>query len=185
MWLFGSTDLRRADRNNHQEHNGRSETRQAFRTVPVVLLKVLTTFATQQNGPAASALWLSGRVVMAHPCTSRPVSVVVMNRGDMPPKEKGVIQPPIDETRRVIETITDDLKDTSNSKAATSTVMRRLNRFEYVNTLRDLLGLHTEFFDPAADFPADAIEHGFDNIGEALTLSDYQLQAILLSLSRR
>ena len=37
-----------------------------------------------------------------------------------------------------------------------STVMRRLNRFEYVNTLRDLLGVNTEHFDPTADFPADA-----------------------------
>ena len=29
------------------------------------------------------------------------------------------------------------------------------------------------------DFPPDAVDHGFDNIGEALTLSDYQLQRYL------
>ena len=45
--------------------------------------------------------------------------------------------------------------------------------------MRDLLGIHPEFFDPTTDFPADAIEHGFDNIGESLTLSDYQLQRYL------
>lgn len=102
-----------------------------------------------------------------------------MNRGEMPPKKKGVVQPPIEQTRRVIEQVTGFLDKASRAKTPTSTVMRRLNRFEYVNTLRDLLGMHTEFLDPTGDFPADATEHGFDNIGEALTLSDYQLQRYL------
>ena len=102
-----------------------------------------------------------------------------MNRGEMPPKKKRVVQPPIEQTRRVIEQVTGFLDKASKETMPTSTVMRRLNRFEYVNTLRDLLGMHTEFHDPTADFPADATEHGFDNIGEALTLSDYQLQRYL------
>ena len=46
--------------------------------------------------------------------------------------------------------------------------MRRLNRTEYRNTIRDLIGVS---FDPAADFPADDIGHGFDNIGDVLSLS--------------
>ena len=99
-----------------------------------------------------------------------------MNVGDMPPKKEGVDQPPEDKTREVIEWITGYLNEASIAKTTASTVMRRLNRFEYVNTLRDLLGLHTDAFDPTGDFPADAIQDGFDNIGEALTLSDYQLQ---------
>ena len=103
-------------------------------------------------------------------------AVDAMNLGDMPPKKEGISQPPAKETREVIEWITRYLNEASSVKAPESTVMRRLNRFEYLNTLRDLLGIHTEFFDPTSDFPADAIEHGFDNIGEALTLSDYQLQ---------
>ncbi|MAR11627.1 MAG: hypothetical protein CL681_16920 [Blastopirellula sp.] len=99
-----------------------------------------------------------------------------LNRGEMPPQKKGVKQPSAEETRVVIARITQQLAQLSRSEQATATVMRRLNRFEYANTLRDLLGLHTEFFDPTADFPVDANEHGFDNIGEALTLSDHQLQ---------
>ncbi|MEO2013207.1 MAG: DUF1592 domain-containing protein [Fuerstiella sp.] len=102
-----------------------------------------------------------------------------MNRGDMPPEKKGVVQPPADETRHVIGWITKYLQAESDAKAGTSTMMRRLNRFEYANTLRDLLGVHADHFDPTADFPADAISHGFDNNGEALTLSNYQLQRYL------
>ena len=46
--------------------------------------------------------------------------------------------------------------------------MRRLNRIEYRNTIRDLVGV---YFDPTEDFPSDDIGHGFDNIGDVLTLS--------------
>ena len=45
---------------------------------------------------------------------------------------------------------------------------RRLNRAEYNNTVRDLLGVDIE---PANDFPQDDSAHGFDNIADALTLS--------------
>ena len=99
-----------------------------------------------------------------------------INRADMPPREEDVTQPPAEETRQAVSEITGYLEHLLSAQAVSATMMRRLNRFEYRNTLRDLLGLHTEFFDPTADFPVDATMHGFDNNGEALTLSDYQLQ---------
>lgn len=46
--------------------------------------------------------------------------------------------------------------------------LRRLNRAEYVNTVRDLLGIN---FDPAADFPSDDVGNGFDNQGDVLSMS--------------
>lgn len=51
--------------------------------------------------------------------------------------------------------------------------VRRLNRVEYRNTVRDLLGVE---FDTQAEFPADDTGHGFDNIGDALTLSPLLLE---------
>ena len=45
--------------------------------------------------------------------------------------------------------------------------IRRLNRAEYDNTIRDLLGVD---FKPAKDFPADDVGYGFDNIGDVLSL---------------
>ncbi len=45
---------------------------------------------------------------------------------------------------------------------------RRLNRSEYNNTVRDLLGIG---FRPADDFPVDDSGYGFDNIGDVLSIS--------------
>ncbi|HEV7608450.1 MAG TPA: DUF1592 domain-containing protein [Steroidobacteraceae bacterium] len=46
--------------------------------------------------------------------------------------------------------------------------VRRLNRVEYRNTIRDLLGVD---FDSEVEFPPDDTGYGFDNIGDVLTLS--------------
>ncbi len=55
-------------------------------------------------------------------------------------------------------------------------VVRRLNRTEYRNTIRDLLGIE---FDTQVEFPADDSGHGFDNIGEVLTISPMLLEKYL------
>lgn len=46
--------------------------------------------------------------------------------------------------------------------------IRRLNRNEYNNTIRDLMYLDLK---PADSFPTDDVGEGFDNIGDVLTLS--------------
>ena len=46
--------------------------------------------------------------------------------------------------------------------------LRRLNRTEYVNSIRELFGIQV---DGAALLPPDDAMHGFDNIGSVLTLS--------------
>src|SRR5690606_23144239 len=51
--------------------------------------------------------------------------------------------------------------------------IRRLNRAEYNNTIRDLLGLDTN---PAQDFPSDDVGEGFDNIGDVLSLPPLLLE---------
>jgi hypothetical protein len=63
--------------------------------------------------------------------------------------------------------------------------IRRLNRAEYNNTIRDLLGVD---FHPADDFPSDDVGYGFDNIGDVLTLPPLLLEKYLAaaaSTSRR
>jgi hypothetical protein len=54
--------------------------------------------------------------------------------------------------------------------------VRRLNRAEYNNTVRDLCGVD---FNPAEDFPSDDVGHGFDNIGDVLSLSPILLERYL------
>jgi hypothetical protein len=46
--------------------------------------------------------------------------------------------------------------------------LHRLNRTEYRNTIRDLMGVD---FNTTAEFPADDTGHGFDNISDVLTIS--------------
>jgi hypothetical protein len=53
---------------------------------------------------------------------------------------------------------------------------RRLNKTEYNNTIRDLLGVD---FKPAEDFPADDVGYGFDNIGDVLSVSPLLLEKYL------
>ncbi len=46
--------------------------------------------------------------------------------------------------------------------------LHRLNRAEYANSVRDLLGIE---IDPSAWLPADDMSHGFDNMSEVLNIS--------------
>jgi len=54
--------------------------------------------------------------------------------------------------------------------------MRRLNRAEYNNTIRDLVGVD---FHPADDFPSDDVGYGFDNIGDVLSISPLLMEKYL------
>jgi hypothetical protein len=54
--------------------------------------------------------------------------------------------------------------------------IRRLNRAEYNQTIRDLCFLDENF---SADFPADDTGYGFDNIGDVLTFSPVHLERFL------
>ena len=54
--------------------------------------------------------------------------------------------------------------------------MHRLNRAEYTNAIRDVLGLEV---DATKFLPADDSTHGFDNIAGALTLSPALMEAYL------
>ena len=59
--------------------------------------------------------------------------------------------------------------------------LRRLNRSEYNNTIRDLVGVD---FQPAEDFPADNSGFGFDNIGDVLSLSPLLMEKYLAAANR-
>jgi hypothetical protein len=56
--------------------------------------------------------------------------------------------------------------------------IRRLNRAEYNNTIRDLLGVVAT---PASDFPLDDSGYGFDNIADVLSLSPMLMEKYMAS----
>ena len=111
--------------------------------------------------------------------TNRKVWLNVVNQvtsGEMPPKKKD--RPPLPEIEgfaRAIESAFDRAEAAMKPDPGRVTV-RRLNRTEYNNTVRDLLMVD---FNPTEDFPADDIGHGFDNIGDVLTMSPLLMERYL------
>ncbi|MBA3938478.1 MAG: DUF1587 domain-containing protein, partial [Planctomycetes bacterium] len=56
--------------------------------------------------------------------------------------------------------------------------IRRLNRAEYNNVIRDLTGLDLK---PSAEFPEDDVGDGFDNIGDVLTIPPLLMEKYLIA----
>ena len=102
-----------------------------------------------------------------------------LNLSAMPPE--GAKQPSDEERRAVIELMTERVTAAGARLKSTGarTPLRRLNRFEYNRTIRDLLSLQDLLADPTDIFPPDTVEHGFDNIGAALRTSDFLLDGYL------
>ncbi|RNC81826.1 MAG: DUF1592 domain-containing protein [Phycisphaera sp.] len=57
--------------------------------------------------------------------------------------------------------------------------IHRLNKNEYENTLRDLLGIDARRLGLASSLPPDDVGYGFDNIADVLTISPLHLEAYL------
>lgn len=98
----------------------------------------------------------------------------------MPPENKK--QPTARERERVEKWIEREIFhfDCENPDPGRVTV-RRLNRVEYNNTIRDLLGVDVQ---PADDFPADDSGYGFDNIGDALSMPPVLLEKYMAAAHR-
>ena len=95
----------------------------------------------------------------------------MLNLGDMPPEDER--QPPEDERARVIAQLTQQIAIARIELKGTGghSVLRRLNSWEYRQTIGDLLGLNVEVWNPAEEFPEEIKVHGFDNNGAGLVTS--------------
>lgn len=96
--------------------------------------------------------------------------VNVLNSHEMPPD--GEPQPSSEEVATVVDWITQQASLAEIARRESTVTLRRLNREEYRNVIRDLVGID---FD-TKHFPQDPPASGFDNIGSALTLSPMQLE---------
>ena len=99
-----------------------------------------------------------------------------INTGEMPPKKKP--QPTAQELAAFNAAIENAFAaaEKKTKPDPGRVTLRRLNRTEYNNTVRDLLNVD---YNAAEDFPADDIGHGFDNIGDVLTISPIHLERYL------
>ena len=88
--------------------------------------------------------------------------------GEMPPK--GVPRPDATESQAVTSWIETsyDRRDRERPTDPGRVTARRLNRIEYANSVRDLLGIDML---PAEELPAAPYGYGFDNIGDVLSVN--------------
>ncbi|NQW48745.1 MAG: DUF1592 domain-containing protein, partial [Planctomycetes bacterium] len=96
----------------------------------------------------------------------------VLNSGEMPPDEAKQIEPAakadlLDDLAHVMVAARKSLADSGGA-----VTMRRLNRREYGNTLRDLLGVEID----VQELPADMQSGRFDTVGSGLFISADQIE---------
>jgi hypothetical protein len=121
----------------------------------------LDEFKSEQDAAAKPDLWL--RVLKN------------VRAGLMPPEKK---PQPSAEQMRTLETWIKHAAfgiDPANPDPGRITI-RRLNRVEYRNTIRDLMGYDFKAYE---EFPPDDSGYGFDNIGDVLTVSPLLLEKYL------
>jgi cytochrome c553 len=96
-----------------------------------------------------------------------------LKAGEMPPA--GAPKPPAAETTAVTKWLEAEFarQDSDVQADAGRVAARRLNKAEYNNTIRDLLGVNIL---PAADFPQEQAAFGFDNVSDALSMSSVLLE---------
>jgi hypothetical protein len=103
----------------------------------------------------------------------------LIESGGMPPAKHP--QPTADEKAAFAKSVRALFAKVDSGKPDPGRVpIRRLNRTEYANTVRELLQLDLAI-SPESELPTDAITHGFDNIADALTISPVLLDRYLAS----
>lgn len=104
-----------------------------------------------------------------------------LKAGSMPPAGKP--RPPATEIEHLTDWIDGRVKvaEAAHSAAEGRVVLRRLNRAEYANTIRDLLSVDVDLQDL---LPVDTSTGGFDNSAEALHVSSYLMESYLEAAHR-
>ncbi len=96
--------------------------------------------------------------------------VNVLNSHEMPPEDEP--QPSAAEVAELVDWITAEMIRVEQHRRDTTIVLRRMNRDEYHNTIRDLVDVDYD----TSHFPEDPPTGGFDNNGGALVVSPLHLE---------
>ena len=99
-----------------------------------------------------------------------------LDANEMPPEKSP--QPSDSERSAIISSLRQQIAAAAE-QGAKQVVLRRLNRAQFRNSLRDLLHIDVTVEDPTEAFPADDEVDGFDNLGEVLQMSDFLLRQYL------
>jgi mono/diheme cytochrome c family protein len=108
-----------------------------------------------------------------------------INAGEMPPQ--GQPRPNVEQTVTLVTWVNQRLREVelAAQNAGGRIPMRRLNRDEYANTVRDLLKLDELIVRPLTEeLPADGLAEGFDRLGVALFFDQTQIERSLAVASK-
>ena len=99
-----------------------------------------------------------------------------LNLESMPPEAES--QPSANERAKAIAHLTRKITAAHGelNSSGGHTVLRRLNSWEYRQTIGDLLNINVDVWNPAEDFPAEVTVNGFDNNGAGLVTSGRLLE---------
>jgi len=129
----------------------------------------------EADGGLALNHFKSAKMVMKERATWEKI-ITRLTIKDMPPPEAE----PLNDAKRqqLIDWINVTINDVECGKTPNpgSITIRRLNKHEYRNTIRDLFGVD---YEPAVDFPGDDVGYGFDNIGDVLTMPPLLMEKYL------
>src|SRR5215831_13796743 len=156
---------------------------ETFRTVASQQAFVNQTCAGCHNEKLKSGNFSWASVDLAQPdrnAQSIEKAIRMLRAGMMPPP--GIPRPPAATIKAFVKSL-----ETGIDQAAAvrphpgSPALHRLNRTEYRNSIRDLLGIDV---DVASLLPADDMSHGFDNMADALNVSPALMEGYIRAANR-
>lgn len=152
---------------------------------------VVPPFVTQYCADCHSADTASGKAISFAPYLDQPdfrkdrkfwqQVALRLHTSEMPPAD--AILPSTGERTATVKWLREELDNVSceGPRDPGPAVLRRVNRTQYQNTLRDWLGVE---FDATSIFPPDDLAYGFDNSGDALALTSLQVEKYLTAAER-
>ncbi len=158
--------------------------RYAMKTIPIVIAMLMPAFALDADDFAAIQPLVQTYCIGCHGA-ERQKGDLRLDRltaldaemfesiyeriagGEMPPDNQ---RQPTQAQRTVL--MRHALELATKDSAVTSTGFRRLNKREYGNTVKDLLGLRKGTFDPGSSIYDDEVDEGFDTRAESLVISN-------------
>ncbi|MFO0960146.1 MAG: DUF1592 domain-containing protein [Isosphaeraceae bacterium] len=168
-------------------------------SLPALLAAIVLVAADDRDLPASAREFLSDQCVSCHDARTRKGGLDLsslkfdpddralsakwialhdrVRDGEMPPKSAGDLDP--DERRAFLGALGEPLAsaDLGRTKAVGRSVWRRLNRYEYENSLRDLLD--APWLQVRDQLPEDGEAYRFNKSGEALSISHVQMARYL------
>lgn len=135
---------------------------------------------TKRKGNLTLKPYLTAASVLADPNTW-DVVVGKLRTGEMPPADE---PRPDSHTLNALTAWIEQAVEEGDRRAPPDpgrVTVRRLNRTEYNNTVRDLLGVVLR---PADEFPQDDTGYGFDTIGDVLSVPPVLMERYLVAAER-